>query len=55
MVEKAGVKVHLNTELTAADVEKLNADEIIVATGATPKKISFDSVETVTANDVLSG
>lgn len=55
MVEKTGVKVHLNTELTAADVRKLNADEIIVATGATPKKISFDGVETVTANDVLSG
>ncbi len=54
-VEKAGVKVHMNTELTAADVEKLNADEIIVATGATPKSFQIDGVETVTASDVLAG
>lgn len=55
MMKKVGVKVHMNTELTAADVEKLNADEIVVATGANPKAISFDGVQTVTANDVLSG
>ena len=54
-VQKAGVKVHLNTEITAADVEKLNADEIIVATGAAPKSFKMDGVETVTASDVLSG
>lgn len=55
MLEKTGVKVHLNTELSVEDVEKLNADEIIVAAGGTPKKIPFEGVETVTANDVLSG
>ena len=54
-LEKVGVKVHLNTELSAADVEKLNADEIVVATGATPKSFSISGVETVTASDVLTG
>lgn len=55
MVERAGVKVHMNTELTAKDIEALNADEIIVATGANPKSFSISGVETVTASDVLSG
>ena len=35
-VEKAGVEIHLNTELTAEQAAALNADAIIVATGAKP-------------------
>jgi len=54
-LEKAGVKVHLNTAVAADGKELKDADEIIVATGALPKAISFDGVETVTASDVLSG
>ena len=54
-VKKAGVKVHLNTELSAADVQKLDADEVIVATGALPKKFPIQGAETVTASDVLAG
>ena len=54
-VEKAGVKVHLNTEITVSDVEKLGADEIIVATGAKPKSFPVDGCKSVTASDVLAG
>lgn len=52
---KAGVKVHLNTEVTAADVEKMGADEVIVATGANPKSFPVDGCKPVTASDVLAG
>lgn len=54
-VEKAGVKVHMNTEICAADIDSLNADEIIVATGAKPKSFSIPGVKTITASDALSG
>ena len=54
-VRKAGVRVHLNTTVTAADVEKMGADAIIVATGANPKNFSIAGCETVTASDVLAG
>ena len=54
-VRKAGVRVHLNTTVTTADVEKMGADAIIVATGANPKSFSIAGCETVTASDVLAG
>ena len=54
-VAKAGVKVHLNTAVTTADVEKMGADAIIVATGARPNSFPVAGCETVTASDVLAG
>lgn len=54
-VAQSGVKIHLNTEITADDIEKTGADEIIVATGANPKHFTIDGAETVTASDVLAG
>ncbi len=54
-VRKAGVRVHLNTEVTAADVEKMGADEVIVATGANPKSFPIEGTKAVTASDVLAG
>ena len=38
-IEKLGIEVHLNTEIT--DISKLNADEIVVATGSTARKLNF--------------
>ncbi len=38
-LKKAGVKVVLNTRLSEEDVKNLDADTIIVATGATAKKL----------------
>ena len=38
-IEKLGIEVHLNTEI--ADISKLNADEIVVATGSTARKLNF--------------
>ena len=34
--ERAGVELKLNTAVSAEDIEKMDADEIILATGATP-------------------
>lgn len=54
-VKKAGVKIHLNTEITANEIENMNADEVIIATGARPKCFSINGAKTVTASDVLAG
>ena len=54
-IEQSGVKIHLNTEITASDIEKMGADEVVVATGANPKHFVISWVETITASDVLSG
>lgn len=55
-LKKAGVQVHLNCEIGFDDIEKLGADEVILATGANPRTFKFDGVsETVTASEVLNG
>ena len=53
-LQKQPVEIKMNTEIT--DVKALDADEIIVATGATAKKIPVKGVEnTVEAVDYLLG
>ena len=42
-IKKRGIPVHLNTEVT--DVNALGADEVIVATGAVPKKLPIPGLE----------
>jgi len=58
-LDRLGVKVELNKEITAADIEAQNPDAVIVATGATPvipeniPGIKNDNVYTI--EDVLTG
>ena len=57
-LEHAGVKVHLNSEISAKDVDALKADEVIVATGARPRVMKFSGIDEnsiITASDVLAG
>lgn len=60
--EKAGVKIHLNTEITAEDIKlmkKLNqTDVVIVATGAQPLILPIEGIhnpDLLLAGDVLAG
>ncbi len=39
-VEKLGVNVHLDTDVTADMVRKANADAVVLATGSTPRRVS---------------
>jgi len=57
-VEKAGVKVKLNTNATAETVIKGNPDAVVIAIGgipAMPQIPGIDKSNAVTAQDVLSG
>jgi 2,4-dienoyl-CoA reductase-like NADH-dependent reductase (Old Yellow Enzyme family)/thioredoxin reductase len=57
-LERSGVRVVLNTEVTPALAEEESPDEIIYAAGATPiipPIPGYDKPHVVTANDVLSG
>ena len=54
-LDKYGVNVVLNTEVTAESIIKSNADEIFIATGSKPKKLNIDGVELLAAEDVLTG
>jgi 2-enoate reductase len=51
-----GVEVHLNTPVTARMIEESTADDIIVATGSTPKMLSLHGdLPVYSATDVLKG
>lgn len=51
-LQKSGATVHLNTEVT--DPNGLNADEVVIATGATARKLGVPGAErAVTAIDFL--
>ncbi|MBR0135107.1 MAG: FAD-dependent oxidoreductase [Clostridia bacterium] len=53
-LEKSGARVHMNTEID--DISKLNADVIVIATGAHAKKLRIPGAErAVTAEDYLDG
>ena len=57
-LEDLGVTVRLNTEITKERIGELGADEIIVATGAKPKKLTvpgFDGAGAIEAIDYLLG
>lgn len=52
----SGAKVVLNTVVTQAMLDELKADEVIVATGASPRKLPIQGIEkTVEAVDYLLG
>ena len=53
-IEKLNIKVVYNTEIK--DVKSLNADEIIIATGSTPKRLPLlNADKTIEAIDYLNG
>ena len=53
-LEQSGAVVHMNTEIT--DLESLQADIIVAATGAHPRKLRITGAErAVTAQDFLGG
>ena len=57
-VNDAGVTVKLNTEVTPDMLRRLDADEIIIATGSVPKTLpvpGFDGPNTIEAIDYLLG
>lgn len=57
-MDKAGVKVNLNTEITVDDVVEAKPDKVILATGAFPRTLrvpGFDKKHVVQANDVIMG
>lgn len=57
--KKNGVTFHMNTPVTPALLETLEFDEIIIATGATPRTLAnipgIEQVEVVNAIDALRG
>lgn len=57
-IKDLNVDIHMNTEITPNTLETLNADEIIIATGANKRTLSLDtdhSVEVMDAIDYLCG
>jgi 2,4-dienoyl-CoA reductase (NADPH2) len=44
MLTKYGVHVHLNKKVSAAELAAGNYDEVILATGVTPRKLDFEGV-----------
>ncbi|MEG1803464.1 MAG: FAD-dependent oxidoreductase [Lachnospiraceae bacterium] len=57
-VEKAGIEIHLNTELTPAYIQKENPDAVILSIGGVPIQIQLDGIEkkpVFQAQDVLNG
>lgn len=55
-LKNLNVEVNLNTEIKKEDILNSNADEVIIATGSTPKVFSLgDDSKVYTAADVLIG
>jgi 2,4-dienoyl-CoA reductase-like NADH-dependent reductase (Old Yellow Enzyme family)/NADPH-dependent 2,4-dienoyl-CoA reductase/sulfur reductase-like enzyme len=55
--KKAGVSIHLNTEVTPSLIDKVKPDVVIIATGAEPLIPSIKGVDkpnVITAHDVLA-
>lgn len=51
-LEKNGVHIHLNTEVTAEQIKEMQADEVVTATGA---KANIPPIEGVTQENVITG
>lgn len=49
------VEVHKNTTVTADEIRKSGADEVILATGSTPKRFQLGTGECNTASEILMG
>ena len=45
MMKKYGVNVHLNHRVTTEELAAGNYDEIIIATGVTPRKVTFEGAD----------
>jgi len=57
-MEKLGVNIKLNTEITPELIDSLDADDIIVATGSTPRMLDVPGANgdnVLTAADALTG
>lgn len=57
-MDKAGVKVMMNSEATADDIAKAGPCKVVIATGATPRTLrvpGIDGANVVQANDVILG
>ncbi len=49
------VEIHKNTTVTADEIRKSGADEVILATGSKPKRFGLGTGEVYTASEVLMG
>ncbi|MEM7574806.1 MAG: NADPH-dependent 2,4-dienoyl-CoA reductase [Bacteroidota bacterium] len=45
MIDKHGVQLHLNTKATVESLQAGGYDEVILATGVTPRKVSFTGID----------
>ncbi len=45
MIEITGVHLHLNTRATSEQLTKNNFDEVILATGVTPRKVNIEGID----------
>ncbi len=45
MMKKYGVQVFLNTKASAATLNEIEYDEVIIATGVNPRKLNFEGVD----------
>lgn len=54
-LQRLGVEIHKNSLVTIEDIKKSEAEEIILATGSKPKKLSLGDGEVFTASEVLLG
>jgi len=52
-IRKLGVKVNLNTKVSADNVKSMNADVVVVATGSTPQRTGFS--EALPLRDEMPG
>ncbi|MEO0473666.1 MAG: FAD-dependent oxidoreductase, partial [Bacteroidota bacterium] len=44
-IELTGVKLHLNTRASAESLKAAGFDEVVLATGVTPRKVNFDGAD----------
>ncbi len=58
MLQEVGVDLHLNTRLSAAELAQLPADEVVIATGITPRQLDlpgYDHPMVLSYLDVVNG
>ena len=57
-LDELGVAIHLNQRLSAEDLNSLNADEVVIATGIAPRQLDIPGIEhskVLTYLDVMNG
>ena len=58
MLNDLGVELHLNSKLSTADLQAMNADEVVIATGITPRQLDIPGIDhgkVLTYLDVING